>query len=147
MQGAVMASSPPSPGIRPQPEYDSGKQRRSVITLLVISLRPEQWTKNLLVFAGALFGGRLVDPGALGFAGATFVIFCALSGAIYLFNDIADRDADQRHPLKRLRPIASGQLVRSVALAAAAVLGLAGVAAAFWIRPHSASSRRRTSVC
>jgi 4-hydroxybenzoate polyprenyltransferase len=114
---------------------DTGAHSRSVPALLIASLRPEQWTKNLIVFAGALFGGRLLDPASVGFAVATFVIFCALSGTAYLFNDLADRDADQRHPLKRSRPIASGALSPSIALAAASVLGIVAIAAAVSIRP------------
>ena len=99
--------------------------------LLLVSLRPEQWTKNLLVLAGVVFGGRLLEPSAVALALAAFVVFCALSGAVYLFNDIADRDADRRHPLKRERPIASGQLPVSAAAAAGITLGVAGVGAAF----------------
>ena len=64
---------------------------RSTVGLLLISLRPEQWTKNLLVLAGVVFGGRLMDPAADEIALGAFAIFCALSGAVYLFNDIADR--------------------------------------------------------
>ena len=103
--------------------------------LLLVSLRPEQWTKNLLVFAGALFGAHLFDVSALVKAGVTFVIFCALSGAVYLFNDFADRAADQRHPLKRNRPIASGALSPTLALVVGVGLGLGGVAAAAAISP------------
>ena len=83
------------------------------------SLRPEQWTKNLLLFAGLLFGGRLLDPGAVAAAVAAFAVFCALSGAGYLFNDVWDRDADRRHPLKQARPIASGELSPAAATVAA----------------------------
>jgi 4-hydroxybenzoate polyprenyltransferase len=101
--------------------------------LLLVSLRPEQWTKNLLVLAGVVFGGRLLEPLAVAMAVAAFAIFCALSGAVYLFNDIADRDADKNHPLKRERPIASGQLATTTASAAGAVLGAGGIAAAFSI--------------
>jgi len=107
---------------------------RSSIRLLLISLRPEQWTKNLLVFAGVVFGGRLMDPGSVEIALGAFAIFCALSGAVYLFNDVADREADQNHPLKRERPIASGRLPVTTALVASLVLGIAGVQAAFMIR-------------
>jgi 4-hydroxybenzoate polyprenyltransferase len=103
--------------------------------LLLRSTRPEQWTKNLIVFAGLLFGGRLLDAGALGSALAAFAVFCALSGAAYLFNDISDREADEHHPLKRHRPIAAGQLPVRVALAAVIVLGVGGVQAAVLIRP------------
>jgi 4-hydroxybenzoate polyprenyltransferase len=106
-----------------------------VLSPLVTSFRPEQWTKNLLVFAGLLFGGRLFDPAALGSATATFVIFCGLSSAIYLFNDIADRHGDQQHPLKRTRPIAAGQLPVRVALGAGVVLVASGIAGALWISP------------
>ena len=96
---------------------------RSTFERLMVSLRPEQWTKNLVVFAGLLFGGRLTEPNAILLAVAAFMIFCALSGAVYLFNDVADRDADQQHPLKRMRPIASGQFPVKVALLTAGVLG------------------------
>jgi 4-hydroxybenzoate polyprenyltransferase len=98
-------------------------------------MRPEQWTKNLIVFAGALFGGQLTHTPALATATATFVIFCALSGAVYLFNDVADRSGDQRHPLKRGRPIASGELSPTLAIAVGCGLGLAAVSAAAVIRP------------
>ena len=108
---------------------------RSTIVLLLISLRPEQWTKNLIVFAGALFGGQLTSAPALGAATGAFLIFCALSGAVYLFNDVADRAADQRHPLKRERPIASGELSPGFAVTVGLILGLTGVGAAFAIRP------------
>lgn len=101
--------------------------------LLLASLRPEQWIKNLLVLAGVVFGGRLLEPSAVAIAVAAFAIFCALSGAVYLFNDVADRDADKNHPLKRERPIASGQLATTTAVAAGVILGGGGIAAAFSI--------------
>jgi 4-hydroxybenzoate polyprenyltransferase len=112
---------------------------RSVPGLLLTSLRPEQWTKNLFVFAGVLFGGRLTEVAAIGQASAAFAIFCVLSGVVYLLNDLADREADQRHPLKRLRPIASGQLSTGTAAAAAAVLGAIGLASALALSPAFAS--------
>ena len=83
--------------------------RRSTAALILSSLRPEQWTKNLFVFAGILFGRRLTDASALGEAFVAFLIFCALSGAIYLFNDVADREADRLHPIKRNRPVEIGR--------------------------------------
>ena len=106
---------------------------RSLAFNLIRSLRPGQWTKNLLVFAGLLFGRRLFDPAAVLDATAAFAIFCALSGAVYLVNDIADRDIDRRHPLKAHRPLASGALPVSVAVAAAIVLVVGGLAGAFVI--------------
>jgi 4-hydroxybenzoate polyprenyltransferase len=104
---------------------------RPVVLNLLLSTRPGQWTKNLLVFAGVLFGRKLFDPRAVADAFAAFAIFCALSGAVYLFNDIADRDADRQHPLKRRRPIASGAVPLKLAGGAAALLGAVGLAAAF----------------
>jgi len=98
-------------------------------------MRPEQWTKNLVVFAGAMFSGHLFDLAALATTGATFAIFCALSGAVYLLNDVADRAGDQRHPLKRMRPIASGALSPTLALGVGVGFGLAAVGAAIVIQP------------
>lgn len=98
-------------------------------------MRPEQWTKNLIVFAALIFGRQLFDPAAVGLSLAAFLIFCALSGVVYLINDVSDREADRQHPLKRLRPIASGELSPSVALGAAVVMGALALAAAAWIRP------------
>jgi len=108
---------------------------RPLAVSLVLSLRPSQWTKNLFVFAALLFGQRLLDPTAVLQAITAFVIFCALSGAVYLLNDVADREADRRHPVKMYRPIASGELPVRVALAAAAVLAALALAAAFWLQP------------
>lgn len=105
---------------------------------LLISLRPAQWTKNLIVFAGLIFGQRLLDPTALERSLAAFAIFCALSSAVYLINDIVDREADRQHPLKAGRPIASGTLPARTAGIAAAVLLTAGLAASFWLgRPFT----------
>ena len=106
---------------------------RSTPRLLLVSLRPEQWTKNLLVFAGVLFGGRLTDRDAVASAVATFLVFCTLSGAVYLFNDIADRTADQNHPLKRVRPLAAGRLAVGTVLIAGLVLAGVGLLVAFAI--------------
>jgi 4-hydroxybenzoate polyprenyltransferase len=97
---------------------------------LLTSLRPSQWTKNLLVFAGVLFGRRLLDAGAVLDACAAFAIFCALSSVAYLINDIADREGDREHPSKASRPIASGALPVRTAAIAAAVLGSGALGAA-----------------
>jgi 4-hydroxybenzoate polyprenyltransferase len=108
---------------------------RSRLALLSDSVRPEQWTKNLFVFAGLLFGGRLDEAGAVALAIATFAIFCALSGAVYLFNDVMDRETDRRHPLKRMRPIASGQLTVRAALTAVGLLAGGAMLLAVVIQP------------
>ena len=110
---------------------DRSVPARSTLASLMVSLRPEQWTKNLVVFAGVLFGKQLFEPRALALTVGAFAVFCALSGVVYLLNDIADREADRRHPLKSKRPIASGELDPTTAAAAAGVLAVAGLAAAF----------------
>jgi len=104
--------------------------RRSLALNLLISLRPAQWTKNLLVFAALVFAEKLFDLRAVALSVAAFVIFCALSGVVYLINDIADRHTDRQHPLKRRRPIAAGTLPVRVAATAAAIIGAAALAAA-----------------
>ena len=87
------------------------------------------------MFAGLIFGGRLLDPTALLHSAVTFAAFCALSGSVYLFNDVADREGDQQHPLKRTRPIASGALAPGMAMAAGVALTAAALAATFALRP------------
>jgi 4-hydroxybenzoate polyprenyltransferase len=98
---------------------------------LVAALRPHQWTKNLIVFAGLIFGQKLLDQDAVARAAAAFAIFCALSSVVYLLNDLVDREADRLHPFKRLRPIASGAFPPALAATTAAVLGAAALGAAF----------------
>ncbi len=100
---------------------------RTTAANLLISIRPGQWTKNLLVFAGLLFGRRLFEPAAVVEAAAAFAIFCALSGAVYLLNDVADRQSDRLHPLKAIRPIASGALAVPTAVGAALCLAVGAV--------------------
>lgn len=102
---------------------------------LFVSLRPSQWTKNLILFAALLFGERLTHLPSVLYSVGAFAVFCVLSGVVYLINDVADREADRRHPVKRHRPIASGEVPVAAALAAAAVLGVGGIGAAFAIRP------------
>jgi 4-hydroxybenzoate polyprenyltransferase len=98
---------------------------------LLVSLRPDQWTKNLFVFAGLVFGERLLEPGAVARSCATFVIFCALSSAMYLMNDLRDRVRDRLHPAKASRPIATGRVSPLVAGAVAALLLAGGIAGSF----------------
>jgi len=111
---------------------------RSPVLNLLISIRPGQWTKNLLVFAGLIFGRKLFTPSAVLQAVAVFVIFCGLSGAVYLVNDVLDRESDRHHPLKAKRPIASGDLSVTTALTTALILATAGLSAAFALNPRFA---------
>ena len=89
---------------------------------LFLSLRPNQWTKNLFVLAALAFSKHLFDPDAMLRAFGAFTIFCVLSGATYVVNDIVDLQQDRLHPTKRRRPLASGAL--SVAAARWSVAGL-----------------------
>jgi 4-hydroxybenzoate polyprenyltransferase len=112
-----------------------GPARRPLAINLLISLRPPQWTKNLIIFAGLIFGRQLFEVSSIWRAVSAFLIFCVLSGVVYLINDVADREKDRTHPIKSRRPIASGALPPRVALSAAASLGVAGLAAAYWLGP------------
>jgi 4-hydroxybenzoate polyprenyltransferase len=103
---------------------------RSLALHLFFSLRPGQWSKNLVLFAGLLFGRRLFDAGAVADAVSAFAVFCVLSGVVYLVNDVADRESDRQHPLKAQRAIASGALPVPVAIAAAAGLGIVALTGA-----------------
>ena len=73
-------------------------------------MRPRQWTKNLLVAAAPLAAGQLFDTPVWWQTLVAFVAFCAVSSAVYLVNDVVDLESDRAHPLKRLRPIAAGEL-------------------------------------
>jgi len=108
---------------------------RSTAASLFVSLRPDQWTKNLIVFAALIFAVKLLDPAATAKAAAAFLIFCALSGAVYLINDVADREQDRQHPVKRMRPIAAGDLSPGAAWTAAVVLSAIALTASFALRP------------
>ena len=112
---------------------DSGSQvhGRSLATELLLALRPGQWTKNLLVFAGLIFGQKLLIPSDVATAAAAFGLFCLFSGVVYLVNDIRDRDADRLHPKKSRRPIASGAISVGTATVFAAVLAAGSLGAAY----------------
>ncbi|MBC8424769.1 decaprenyl-phosphate phosphoribosyltransferase [bacterium] len=116
----------------------------SSLRTIVETLRPRQWTKNLILFAGLIFSQHTTNPALFWRAAAGAALFCLLSGVVYIFNDIRDVEHDRRHPVKCNRPIASGRLdVRAaefvaialalVSLACAVALGLrfAVVAALF----------------
>ena len=108
-----------------------------MVGAVLVSLRPRQWVKNLFVFGGLIFAQRLFTP-SLWPALAAFVIFCGLSGAMYLLNDVADREKDRLHPDKRLRPVAAGRLRPRAAVGAAAVLIALGLGLGAWLSPRFA---------
>ena len=103
---------------------------------IIQSLRPVQWTKNFFLFAALLFAQKIFDiPLFLKTLGA-FVIFCLLSGSLYLVNDVLDFEEDRVHPKKSKRPIASGRVRRPQAVAAAVVLAAASLACAYVLNPR-----------
>ena len=118
---------PPAPGVAGSP---SSAAARSKPLALLVAMRPQEWIKNLLVFAGLLFSGKLDEGAQVLDATTAFAAFCAISSAGYLFNDLRDAAHDRLHPEKRLRPIASGELPVGVARASAAALAAIGVALA-----------------
>ncbi|MCC7103750.1 MAG: decaprenyl-phosphate phosphoribosyltransferase [Chloroflexi bacterium] len=101
---------------------------------LVKALRPKQWTKNLIVFVGAIFSHNAFNFEAMLIATEALVAFCLLSSAGYLINDLRDAEADRLHPAKRFRPIASGAIKPPVAWLFAVGLASSALALAFSIR-------------
>lgn len=95
--------------------------------------RPKQWTKNGFVLAGVVFSGEALEVSSVAAALLAFVAFCALSGAVYAINDVLDVEEDRKHPTKRLRPVASGEISLPVATLYAALLGLGGLVLAFLV--------------
>ncbi len=111
-----------------------GAQEIPIIVPMVMPLlramRPLQWVKNGFVLAPVVFAQQLDDPQILARAALAFAAFCAAASAIYLFNDLRDREEDRRHPIKCSRPITNGDLSVTLAWVAALVLGVAAMAAA-----------------
>ncbi len=109
--------------------------RRPAPLALLVAMRPHEWIKNLLVFAGLLFSGSVDDPAAVLDAVVAFAAFCGVSSAGYLFNDLRDVDRDRAHPTKYRRPIAIGDLSPSLAAVAAVVLAAGAVVLAAAVLP------------
>ena len=117
----------------------AGAVRRSAtMTDWVRLFRPTHWLKNLFVLGPLVFAGLLLDPRAAGQAIAAFVAFCLAASGIYALNDVFDRSADKIHPVKRLRPIASGVISPFAGRLAGTALVLAGLALAYFVIPQAA---------
>lgn len=107
-----------------------------MIGALIGELRPRQWTKNLLLFAGVLFSQHLADRELLLRAAAGFVAFSLLSGCVYMLNDLKDLEVDRKHPRKRSRPLAAGRLpIAAVWVALVPLLAVVGLISAWLGRP------------
>jgi 4-hydroxybenzoate polyprenyltransferase len=89
-----------------------------LLIALIKTMRPAQWTKNGFIFVPLVFDEKLFQIGPLSRTIAGFVLLCLVSGTVYLINDLVDIEKDRQHPTKRLRPLPSGQLSRSLAIAA-----------------------------
>ena len=90
-------------------------------------MRPSHWVKNLIIFAALIFAREYTDSEKIGLTLLTFAAFCLATSAVYLFNDVIDRDNDKKHPIKSQRPIASGKLPAPVAVSASFFLILGAV--------------------
>ncbi|MCW5873898.1 MAG: decaprenyl-phosphate phosphoribosyltransferase [Anaerolineales bacterium] len=106
-----------------------------MLLALLKNMRPKQWAKNVLLFAGLVFDRQLTHLGPLKQTLLGFVFFCLLSSSVYLINDIVDVEADRRHPKKKHRPLASGALPMWLAASAAGVFMLVALAGGFWLSP------------
>ena len=110
------------------PDGKAQKPRRGPLRAAVVALRPQEWVKNLLVFAGLLFSAKFKDFDAVVAASVTFAAFCMIASAGYLINDAHDVAEDRQHPKKRFRPIAAGELPIPTAIGLAVVLAVAALA-------------------
>jgi 4-hydroxybenzoate polyprenyltransferase len=109
------------------PDGKAQTRRRNLIHAAIVSLRPQEWVKNLLVFAGLLFSAKFKDVDAVAAATVTFAAFCMVASAGYLVNDVHDVAEDRQHPKKRFRPIAAGELPVPTAIGLAVVLFVAAL--------------------
>jgi 4-hydroxybenzoate polyprenyltransferase len=112
----------------------------STLTGLLRTMRPKQWTKNVVIFAAVVFDSKLFVGGSffespLGKTIIGFALLCLMSSTIYILNDLADVEADRQHPKKKFRPLPSGQLPKSIALAALVLLLLIVVPLSLLLNP------------
>jgi len=106
-----------------------------MLKALIKTMRLRQWTKNGFIFFGLIFDKQLFKPDPFLRTLEGFFLFCLISSAVYLFNDIADVEADRNHPVKKLRPIASGKLPIPVALITALLLTVVAIPLGFLLSP------------
>jgi len=103
------------------------------LRLIIKTMRPKQWVKNIFVLAAVVFDRQLTNPHSVWVTLLAAVLFCLVSSLVYIINDLADIEADRQHPEKQHRPLASGELSRNWAIGAAIFLGLVAFPAAFWL--------------
>ena len=118
------------------PAETSASTSQSALSALAESLRPAQWVKNGFVFSALIFSRSLTDWRRTALVTLAALVFCAISSAMYLVNDVLDAPDDRQHPVKRLRPVVSGRVSRRAALGTSAVLGIVALGAA-WSIDHA----------
>jgi len=106
---------------------------------LIRTMRPFQWTKNVFVFVALFFDGKVTDLESVLRTLAAFVLLCLTSSAVYLMNDLADIQNDRQHPIKKNRPLASGQLNPLAAVISAVILAAGSLVAGFMLSPGLAA--------
>jgi 4-hydroxybenzoate polyprenyltransferase len=106
-----------------------------MLPALIKAMRPRQWTKNGFIFFALIFDKQLFSPAPFLRTLQGFFLFCLISSAVYLFNDIADIEGDRQHPEKKHRPLASGSLPVGVALGTAIVLSLVALLLGYLLAP------------
>jgi decaprenyl-phosphate phosphoribosyltransferase len=121
-----------APALRVIDEAPSRPGSRQVV---VRACRPRQWIKNILVVIAPAAAGALTRPAVAGAVFVALIAFCLLSSATYLVNDVRDAERDRRHPRKRFRPVAAGELSPSRALRIAAIMAALGISLAAAVRP------------
>ena len=109
-----------------------------MLKALIQTLRPRQWTKNLVIFAGLIFDGQFLQPVPLLRVSAAALLFCLVSGVTYTINDLLDIEADRLHPQKRFRPIASGRLSRNQAIILIVFLSALSLVGGYLLSPNLA---------
>jgi 4-hydroxybenzoate polyprenyltransferase len=105
---------------------------------LIKTMRPHQWIKNILVYVPLIFDRKLTHIPSLIRTSIGFILFCLVASVVYIINDIADLEADRNHPVKRNRPLASGDLPISVAIFTAIVILVIVFPLAYWLAPSFA---------
>jgi 4-hydroxybenzoate polyprenyltransferase len=129
----ITSEQPTVPAEPTQPEMDPVVPRRSPLRAAIKTGRPKEWIKNVFVFAGLLFSGKFDQSHEVLEAVITFVSFCLISSAGYYVNDLIDVDLDRKHPKKRFRPIAAGELSEAAAKAIAPALAVVAIVLAFLV--------------
>jgi 4-hydroxybenzoate polyprenyltransferase len=125
-QPTVPADAAPAPS-----DAEPVAPRRSPLRAAIKTGRPQEWIKNFFVFAGLLFSGKFNQPHEVLEATLTFISFCFISSAGYYVNDLLDVELDRKHPKKRFRPLAAGELSERTAMTIAPLLAIAAIALAF----------------